>query len=102
MIPGEIGLPMVNCHSTKAVRRYKWLLPNTGDRLIQIGSHYHFFETNPALQFDRAATRGFRLDIPLAALRCVSNRPDPARSCWWHTRAPPCVWFPWRCDGPVR
>jgi urease subunit gamma/beta len=37
---------------------------NTGDRPIQVGSHYHFFETNPALRFDRAQTRGFRLDIP--------------------------------------
>lgn len=37
---------------------------NTGDRPIQVGSHYHFFETNSALVFDRAATRGFRLDIP--------------------------------------
>jgi urease subunit beta len=37
---------------------------NTGDRPIQVGSHYHFFETNSALRFDRAATRGFRLNIP--------------------------------------
>lgn len=37
---------------------------NTGDRPIQVGSHYHFFETNPALHFDRAAARGFRLNIP--------------------------------------
>ena len=37
---------------------------NTGDRPIQIGSHYHFFETNEALEFDRGAARGFRLDIP--------------------------------------
>jgi urease beta subunit len=37
---------------------------NTGDRPIQVGSHYHFFETNEALAFDRAASRGFRLDIP--------------------------------------
>ena len=37
---------------------------NTGDRPIQVGSHYHFFETNPALQFERAKARGFRLDIP--------------------------------------
>jgi urease subunit beta len=37
---------------------------NTGDRPIQVGSHYHFFETNEALQFDRAAARGFRLNIP--------------------------------------
>jgi urease subunit gamma/beta len=37
---------------------------NSGDRPIQVGSHYHFFETNPALKFDRGKTRGFRLDIP--------------------------------------
>ena len=37
---------------------------NTGDRPIQVGSHYHFFETNPALKFDRTKTKGFRLDIP--------------------------------------
>jgi urease subunit beta len=37
---------------------------NRGDRPIQVGSHYHFFETNPALQFDRAQARGCRLDIP--------------------------------------
>jgi urease subunit gamma/beta len=37
---------------------------NTGDRPIQVGSHYHFFETNPALAFDRAQARGMRLDIP--------------------------------------
>ena len=37
---------------------------NSGDRPIQVGSHYHFFETNPALQFDRARARGMRLDIP--------------------------------------
>ena len=37
---------------------------NTGDRPIQVGSHYHFFETNPALDFERAVTRGFRLDVP--------------------------------------
>ena len=39
-------------------------IANTGDRPIQVGSHYHFFETNPALKFDRAQARGFRLDIP--------------------------------------
>jgi urease subunit beta len=37
---------------------------NTGDRPIQVGSHYHFFETNEALRFDRTAARGFRLNIP--------------------------------------
>ncbi|HPG28158.1 MAG: urease subunit beta [Spirochaetaceae bacterium] len=37
---------------------------NTGDRPIQVGSHYHFFEVNPALRFDREVTRGFRLNVP--------------------------------------
>jgi urease subunit beta len=40
------------------------VVANTGDRPIQVGSHYHFFETNDALRFDRAASRGFRLNIP--------------------------------------
>lgn len=49
---------------------------NTGDRPIQVGSHYHFFETNEALRFDRAAARGFRLDIPSGA----SVRFEPGQS----------------------
>ena len=40
------------------------LVANTGDRPVQVGSHFHFFETNAALRFDRAAARGFRLNIP--------------------------------------
>jgi len=40
------------------------MVANTGDRPVQVGSHYHFFEVNAALDFDRAASRGFRLDIP--------------------------------------
>jgi urease subunit beta len=55
--PGEIALNEGRATITIEVA-------NTGDRPIQVGSHYHFFETNPALAFDRATTRGFRLDIP--------------------------------------
>jgi len=51
---------------------------NTGDRPIQVGSHYHFAETNPALQFDRAAARGFRLDI--AAGTAVRFEPGQSRT----------------------
>lgn len=54
---GEIELNVGLCVMTV-------LVANTGDRPIQVGSHYHFFETNPALQFNRAETRGFRPDIP--------------------------------------
>ena len=51
--PANLGLPVLLLDVT-----------NTGDRPIQVGSHYHFFETNAALRFDRAAARGFRLNIP--------------------------------------
>ena len=53
-------------------------MSNTGDRPIQVGSHYHFFETNPALRFDRARTRGFRLDI--AAGTAVRFEPGQTRT----------------------
>ncbi len=51
---------------------------NTGDRPIQVGSHYHFAETNPGLSFDRAAARGFRLDIPAGT--AVRFEPGQART----------------------
>jgi urease subunit beta len=64
MIPGEIitkdGDIILNAgRKTLAVT-----VTNTGDRPIQVGSHYHFFETNPALRFERKKARGMRLDIP--------------------------------------
>ena len=55
MIPGEI----ITAPDAPALD-----ITTTGDRPIQVGSHYHFFETNEALTFDRAAARGFRLNIP--------------------------------------
>ena len=51
---------------------------NTGDRPVQVGSHYHFFETNDALDFDRDAARGFRLDIPAGT--AVRFEPGQTRS----------------------
>jgi urease beta subunit len=64
MIPGEIitapGEIEINAGRTAVTLT----VANTGDRPIQVGSHYHFAETNPALQFDRARARGHRLDIP--------------------------------------
>jgi urease subunit beta len=64
MIPGEI-IPadgVIELNADLAAITLK--VANTGDRPIQVGSHYHFFETNPALAFDRTKARGFRLDIP--------------------------------------
>ena len=64
MIPGEI-LPADGTLTLNAGCPAKTLtVANTGDRPIQVGSHYHFAETNAALDFDRAAARGHRLDIP--------------------------------------
>jgi urease subunit beta len=64
IIPGEI-FPADGVIEINAGReRVKLAVANTGDRPIQVGSHYHFFETNNALRFDRTLARGFRLDIP--------------------------------------
>jgi urease subunit beta len=64
VIPGEIiaapGEITLNAGATAVTIR----VANTGDRPVQVGSHYHFAETNPGLSFDRAAARGMRLDIP--------------------------------------
>lgn len=64
MIPGEIlAAPGdIELNTGRETRRVS--VANTGDRPIQVGSHYHFYETNAALQFEREPTRGFRLDIP--------------------------------------
>ena len=64
MIPGEI-LPADGSLTLNEGRQTLTLtVANTGDRPVQVGSHYHFFEVNPALDFDRKAARGYRLDIP--------------------------------------
>ena len=64
MIPGEVipGEGDLELNAGRPVTTLR--VANTGDRPIQVGSHYHFFETNPALAFDRDAARGQRLDIP--------------------------------------
>ena len=69
--PGEIELNAGRACVTLDVR-------NTGDRPIQVGSHYHFFETNDALAFDRSAAYGFRLNIPAGT--AVRFEPGQART----------------------
>ncbi|MEM1188108.1 MAG: urease subunit beta [Pseudomonadota bacterium] len=64
MIPGEIHCADGTLELNAARETIDLAVVNTGDRPVQVGSHYHFAEANPALQFDRAAARGFRLDIP--------------------------------------
>ena len=64
MIPGEILPAPGEIELNPDLPRTTLTVANTGDRPIQVGSHYHFAEANPALSFDRAAARGQRLDIP--------------------------------------
>ena len=64
MIPGELIAADGEIELNAGRATVSVTVANTGDRPVQVGSHYHFFETNPALDFDRDATRGFRLNIP--------------------------------------
>lgn len=78
MIPGEyiLGTESITCNADKATRIIN--VVNRGDRPIQVGSHYHFAETNPQLEFDRLAARGMRLDSPAGT--AVRFEPGDARS----------------------
>jgi urease subunit beta len=64
MIPGEFFIRNGNIELNKGRSTLTLSVANTGDRPIQVGSHYHFFETNLALKFDRKKARGMRLNIP--------------------------------------
>jgi urease subunit beta len=64
VIPGELFPAEGDIELNAGRPTVTLVVANTGDRPIQVGSHYHFHETNPALQFDRDKARGFRLDIP--------------------------------------
>ena len=64
MIPGELFPADGDIELNAGRPTVTLMVANTGDRPIQVGSHYHFYETNPALQFDRDKARGHRLDIP--------------------------------------
>src|SRR5258707_12343960 len=80
MIPGEL-FPAAGDIELNAGRATVTLtVANSGDRPIQVGSHYHFYETNAALQFDREQARGFRLDIPAGtATRFEPGQPREVR-----------------------
>jgi urease subunit beta len=64
MIPGEVITPEGTIELSPGRARVTLTVENAGDRPVQVGSHYHFAQANPALSFDRAAARGFRLDVP--------------------------------------
>lgn len=77
MIPGEIKTMDGDLTLNDGARSIMLEVSNTGDRPVQVGSHYHFAETNPALEFDRVAAKGFRLDI--AAGTAVRFEPGQTR-----------------------
>lgn len=77
MIPGEVITQPGDIELNAGATQISMEVANTGDRPIQVGSHYHFFETNNALSFDRAAARGMRLDI--AAGTAVRFEPGQKR-----------------------
>jgi urease subunit beta len=77
MIPGEIITKPGDIELNKGRKTVTLSVANTGDRPIQVGSHYHFFETNPALKFERKRARGMRLNI--AAGTAVRFEPGQTR-----------------------
>jgi urease subunit beta len=78
MIPGEVMAAPGEIELNAGRETVTLRVENTGDRPIQVGSHYHFFETNSSLRFDRAQSLGFRLDIPAGT--AVRFEPGQART----------------------
>ena len=78
MIPGEIITQPGDIELNAGAPQLTLEVANTGDRPVQVGSHYHFYETNPGLVFERAKTRGFRLNIPAGT--AVRFEPGQTRS----------------------
>ena len=78
MIPGEVMAAPGEIELNTGRATVTLSVENTGDRPIQVGSHYHFFETNSSLRFERAQSRGFRLDIPAGT--AVRFEPGQART----------------------
>ncbi len=78
MIPGELLALSGEMVLNEGRDTVQLTVANKGDRPIQVGSHFHFFETNAALDFDRAAARGFRLDIPAGS--AVRFEPGQSRN----------------------
>jgi len=77
MIPGELFVRDGDIVLNEGARVVTLHVANTGDRPIQVGSHYHFYEVNTVLRFDREKARGFRLDIPAGS--AVRFEPGQAR-----------------------
>jgi urease subunit beta len=77
VIPGELHVAPGELELNAGRDRLRLRIVNTGDRPVQVGSHLHFAQANPALEFDRAQARGFRLDVPAG----TSVRFEPGAVC---------------------
>jgi urease subunit beta len=77
MIPGEVFVADGEIELNSGRKTVRLTVANTGDRPIQVGSHYHFFETNPALKFERKKARGMRLNIAAG----TAVRFEPGQTC---------------------
>ena len=77
MIPGELFIKDGEIELNAGRKTVTLSVANSGDRPIQVGSHYHFFETNPALKFERKKARGMRLDIAAGTAVRFEPGPDP-------------------------
>ncbi len=102
MIPGEIFTAPGEIELNAGRATVRVTVSNTGDRPIQVGSHYHFFETNNALVFDRAKARGMRLDIPAGS--AVRFEPGQSREVMLvpYAGMRTVIGFNGRVDGPLK
>ena len=100
MIPGEIITPAGEIELNAGRPTTKLTVANTGDRPIQIGSHFHFYEVNTALFFDREKTRGMRLDIPAGT--AVRFEPGDEKDHNGKNFVPDVVKDTWLTLGPLK
>ena len=99
MIPGELFIKDGEIELNAGRKTVTLTVANSGDRPIQVGSHYHFFETNPALKFDRKKARGMRLDIAAGTAVRFEPGPDPRRAARGARRQARRLRLPRRRDG---
>ena len=101
MIPGEMMTREGEITLNEGRETLVTEVSNSGDRPIQVGSHYHFYETNEALRFDREKTRGFRLDIPAGTavrFRTGADKNGDACGLWRQANRP---WLQWQNQRPA-
>ena len=99
MIPGEMFIKDGEIVLNEGRRTVTLTVANSGDRPIQVGSHYHFFETNPALKFDRKKARGMRLNIAAGTAVRFEPGPDARGDTGGARRQTDRLRLPWRRDG---